>query len=171
MTTNRTGQRATQSLIILQTLIRPVLCRRQGWLICWIAHSGTEGWFPHLKDLSMHWFTRFFMVSKSIFLSPLNWRSLSPETSYVLVQQIFPTMLSLFFVYGLMLCLTIKLQFNCFLLMPIVDKLPALLRQDLESAFEDELDSIFDVTQLRQSLGRRNRVLEIEVKWARLFLF
>jgi len=57
-----------------------------------------------------------------------------------------------------------KLQFNCFLLMPIVDKLPALLRQDLESAFEEELGSIFDVTQLRQSLGQKKRELEIELK-------
>jgi hypothetical protein len=63
-----------------------------------------------------------------------------------------------------MLCLIMKLQFNCFLLMPIVDKLPALLRQDLESAFEDELDSIFDVTQLCQSFGQRKRELEIELK-------
>ncbi|CAD6270357.1 unnamed protein product [Miscanthus lutarioriparius] len=55
-------------------------------------------------------------------------------------------------------------KFNCFLLMPIVDKLPALLRQDLESAFEEELDSIFDVTQLRQSLGQKKRELEIELK-------
>uniref|UniRef100_A0A0D3HS18 Dynamin-type G domain-containing protein n=1 Tax=Oryza barthii TaxID=65489 RepID=A0A0D3HS18_9ORYZ len=55
-------------------------------------------------------------------------------------------------------------KFNCFLLMPIVDKLPALLREDLESAFEDDLDSIFDVTQLRHSLGQRKRDLEIELK-------
>jgi hypothetical protein len=48
--------------------------------------------------------------------------------------------------------------------MPIVDKLPALLREDLESAFEDDLDSIFDVTQLRHSLGQRKRDLEIELK-------
>uniref|UniRef100_A0A0D9XXG1 Dynamin-type G domain-containing protein n=1 Tax=Leersia perrieri TaxID=77586 RepID=A0A0D9XXG1_9ORYZ len=55
-------------------------------------------------------------------------------------------------------------KFNCFLLMPIVDKLPALLREDLESAFEDDLDSIFDVTQLRHSLGQRKRDLETELK-------
>ncbi|CAN6344578.1 unnamed protein product [Urochloa humidicola] len=36
------------------------------------VHSGTEGWLPHLKDLSMHWSTKFFMGSRSIFLSPLN---------------------------------------------------------------------------------------------------
>ena len=67
-----------------------------------------------------------------------------------------------------MLWFIMKLQFNCFLLMPIVDKLPALLRQDLESAFEEELGSIFDVTQLRQSLGQKKRELEIELKRVRL---
>lgn len=67
-----------------------------------------------------------------------------------------------------MLWFIMKLQFNCFLLMPIVDKLPALLRQDLESAFEEQLDSIFDVTQLRQSLGQKKRELEIELKRVRL---
>lgn len=53
--------------------------------------------------------------------------------------------------------------------MPIVDKLPALLREDLESAFEDDLDSIFDVTQLRHSLGQRKRDLEIELKRVLVF--
>ena len=48
--------------------------------------------------------------------------------------------------------------------MPVVDKLPALLREDLESAFEDDLDSIFDITQLRSSLGQCKRDLEIELK-------
>ncbi|RLN30736.1 dynamin-like protein ARC5 [Panicum miliaceum] len=87
-------------------------------------------------------------------------RKLVPSSErlvYALVHQIFHGIREHFLV-------TTELKFNCFLLMPIVDKLPALLRQDLESAFEDELDSIFDVTQLRQSLGQKKRELEIEVK-------
>lgn len=56
------------------------------------------------------------------------------------------------------------LQFNCFFLMPVVDKLPALLREDLESAFGDDLDHIFDITQLRHSLGQRRCESEIELK-------
>lgn len=56
------------------------------------------------------------------------------------------------------------LQFNCFLLMPVVDKLPALLREDLESAFEDDLDNIFDITNLQHSLHLRKRDAEIELK-------
>lgn len=62
-----------------------------------------------------------------------------------------------------------EMQFNCFLLMPVVDKLPALLREDLESALEDDLDSIFDVTQMRRKLGHQKRELEIELK--RVFFF
>ncbi|CAL4896661.1 unnamed protein product [Urochloa decumbens] len=81
----------------------------------------------------------------------------SERLVYALVHQIFHGIKEHFLV-------TTELKFNCFLLMPIVDKLPALLRQDLESAFEDELDSIFDVSQLRQSLGQKKRELEIEVK-------
>jgi hypothetical protein len=63
-----------------------------------------------------------------------------------------------------MLWFVVQLQFNCFLLMPIVDKLAALLREDLESAFEDDLDGIFNVTQLRHSLGQTKRELEVELK-------
>ncbi|KAK3136256.1 hypothetical protein QOZ80_5BG0430500 [Eleusine coracana subsp. coracana] len=81
----------------------------------------------------------------------------SERLVYALVHQIFHGIKEHFLV-------TTELKFNCFLLMPIVDKLPALLRQDLESAFGDELDSIFDVTQMRQSLGQRKRELEIELK-------
>jgi hypothetical protein len=69
-----------------------------------------------------------------------------------------------------MLWLIVKLQFNCFLLMPIVDKLAALLREDLESAFEDDLDGIFNATQLRHSLGQMKRELEVELKRVRSLL-
>lgn len=55
-------------------------------------------------------------------------------------------------------------QFNCFLLMPVVDKLPALLREDLESAFGDDLDNVFDITNLHQSLSRQKQDTEIELK-------
>lgn len=48
--------------------------------------------------------------------------------------------------------------------MPVVDKLPALLREDLESAFQDDLDNVFDITNLRHSLGQRKRETEIEMK-------
>lgn len=59
---------------------------------------------------------------------------------------------------------SVILQFNCFLLMPVIDKLPALLQEDLDSAFEDDLDNIFDITNLRHSLGQKKRDTEIELK-------
>ncbi|KAM0888482.1 hypothetical protein ACQ4PT_028310 [Festuca glaucescens] len=87
-------------------------------------------------------------------------RRLAPSSErlvYALVHQIFHGIKEHFLV-------TTELKFNCFLLMPIVDKLAALLREDLESAFEDDLDGIFNVTQLRHSLGQTKRELEVELK-------
>ncbi|KAI4296319.1 hypothetical protein L6164_036287 [Bauhinia variegata] len=86
-------------------------------------------------------------------------RRLAPSSErivYALVQQIFQGIREYFLA-------STELKFNCFLLMPIVDKLPALLREDLESAFEDDLDNIFDVTNLRHSLGQQRRDTEIEL--------
>ncbi|XP_029122479.2 dynamin-like protein ARC5 isoform X1 [Elaeis guineensis] len=87
-------------------------------------------------------------------------RRLAPSSErivYALVHQIFHGIKEHFLV-------STELKFNCFLLMPVVDKFPALLREDLESAFEDDLDNIFDITQLRHSLGQHKRDLEIELK-------
>ncbi|KAJ6817239.1 dynamin-like protein ARC5 isoform X1 [Iris pallida] len=87
-------------------------------------------------------------------------RRLAPSSErivYALVQQIFHGIKEHFLV-------STELKFNCFLLMPVIDKLPALLREDLEAAFEDDLDNIFDITQMRNSLGQRKRDLEIELK-------
>ncbi|AQK39609.1 Dynamin-like protein ARC5 [Zea mays] len=76
----------------------------------------------------------------------------SERLVYALVHQIFHGIKEHFLV-------TTELKFNCFLLMPIVDKLPALLRQDLESAFEEELDSIFDIKRLKEKFGEINKKL------------
>ncbi|KAF8404042.1 hypothetical protein HHK36_008919 [Tetracentron sinense] len=87
-------------------------------------------------------------------------RRLAPSSErivYALVQQIFHGIREYFLASA-------ELKFNCFLLMPVVDKLPALLREDLESAFEDDLDNVFDITNLRHSLGQRKRDMEIELK-------
>ncbi|XP_073273191.1 dynamin-like protein ARC5 isoform X1 [Primulina huaijiensis] len=87
-------------------------------------------------------------------------RRLAPSSErivYALVQQIFHGIREYFLASA-------ELKFNCFLLMPVVDKLPALLRDDLESAFEDDLDNVFNITSLRQSLGQRKRETEIELK-------
>lgn len=87
-------------------------------------------------------------------------RRLAPSSErivYALVQQIFHGIREYFLASA-------ELKFNCFLLMPVVDKLPALLRDDLESAFEDDLDNVFNITSLRHSLGQRKRETEIELK-------
>ncbi|XP_013608367.1 dynamin-like protein ARC5 isoform X2 [Brassica napus] len=87
-------------------------------------------------------------------------RKLAPSSErivYALVQQIFQGIREYFLASA-------ELKFNCFLLMPIVDKLPALLREELENAFEDDLDSIFDITNLRQSLDQKKRSTEIELR-------
>ncbi|PNY16344.1 dynamin-like protein arc5-like, partial [Trifolium pratense] len=87
-------------------------------------------------------------------------RRLAPSSErivYGLVQQIFHGIREYFLV-------STELKFNCFLLMPIVDKLPARLREDLESAFEDDLENVFDITNLQLSLGQQKRDVEIEMK-------
>lgn len=87
-------------------------------------------------------------------------RKLAPSSErivYALVQQIFHGIREYFLASA-------ELKFNCFLLMPVVDKLPALLHEDLESAFKDDLDNVFDITNLRLSFGNQKRATEIELK-------
>ncbi|KAL2930183.1 Dynamin-like protein ARC5 [Bienertia sinuspersici] len=86
-------------------------------------------------------------------------RKLAPSSErivYALVQQIFHGIKEYFLASA-------ELKFNCFLLMPIVDKLPERLREDL-SKFEDDVDSIFDIASMRSSLDQRKRDMEIELK-------
>ncbi|KAL1180026.1 hypothetical protein V6Z11_A03G200800 [Gossypium hirsutum] len=87
-------------------------------------------------------------------------RRLGPSSErivYALVQQIFHGIREYFLASA-------ELKFNCFLLMPVVDKLPALLREDLESAFSDDMDNVFNISNLRHSLGQRKRDTEIDLK-------
>ncbi|KAK4777641.1 hypothetical protein SAY87_017828 [Trapa incisa] len=87
-------------------------------------------------------------------------RRLAPSSErivYALVQQIFHGIREYFLTSA-------ELKFNCFLLMPVIDKLPALLQEDLDSAFEDDLDNIFNITNLRHSLVQKKRDTEIELK-------
>ncbi|KAK8575023.1 hypothetical protein V6N12_062700 [Hibiscus sabdariffa] len=48
--------------------------------------------------------------------------------------------------------------------MPDVDKLPARLREDLESTFSDDMDNVFDISYMRHSLGQQKRDTEIDLK-------
>eukprot|EP00897_Mesotaenium_endlicherianum_P001961 jgi/Mesen1/1793/ME000014S01207 len=56
--------------------------------------------------------------------------------------------------------------FNCFFLMPLVDKFPAALREDLESAFAGDVDCIFDTVQVRRNLEHAKTNLELELRRA-----
>jgi hypothetical protein len=44
-----------------------------------------------------------------------------------------------------------EMKFNCFFLMPIVDVFPTKLREELEAAFEANLDGVFDVATVHLS--------------------
>lgn len=58
----------------------------------------------------------------------------------------------------------VGMQFNCFFLMPLVDTFPALLREDLETAFEQDIDQVFDVSLVRRSLHQQKGDLELELR-------
>jgi hypothetical protein len=48
--------------------------------------------------------------------------------------------------------------------MPVVDTFPSLLREDLESSFEQDIDHVFDVAQVRRSLYQQKVDLELELR-------
>lgn len=55
--------------------------------------------------------------------------------------------------------------------MPVVDTFPALLRDDLETAFEQDIDHVFDVAQVRRSLQQQKSELELELRRVRALMF
>ncbi len=57
----------------------------------------------------------------------------------------------------------VELKFNCFFLMPVVDAFPTRLREELEQAYEEDLDEVFDVAAVRCALESRLRSLESEL--------
>lgn len=56
-----------------------------------------------------------------------------------------------------------EMKFNCFFLMPMVDKFPAVLREDLEAAFREDRD-VFNVAQVREALEQQRAKLAQELK-------
>ena len=58
---------------------------------------------------------------------------------------------------------SVELKFNCFFLMPIVDSFPTRLREELEAAYEEDLDEVFDVAAVRSALEQRLKNLESEL--------
>ena len=58
---------------------------------------------------------------------------------------------------------SVELKFNCFFLMPLIDIFPTRLREELESAYEEDLDEVFDVAAVRAALEQRLKNLENEL--------
>jgi len=58
---------------------------------------------------------------------------------------------------------SVELKFNCFFLMPVIDTFPTRLREDIESAYIDDLDGVFDVGAVRDALNTRLHALESEL--------
>jgi len=58
---------------------------------------------------------------------------------------------------------SVELKFNCFFLMPLIDTFPARLREELECAYEEDLDEVFDVAAVRVALELRLKSLESEL--------
>ena len=52
--------------------------------------------------------------------------------------------------------------------MPVVDSFPTRLREELESAYDDDIDEVFDVTAVRNALESRLKALESELHQVRL---
>ncbi|EFJ48795.1 dynamin-related GTPase [Volvox carteri f. nagariensis] len=57
-----------------------------------------------------------------------------------------------------------ELKFNCFFLMPLVDAFPARLRKDIECAYEEGLDEVFDAASVRSTLENRQGELQEELR-------
>ena len=45
------------------------------------------------------------------------------------------------------------MKFNCFFLMPMIDTFPTKLREELEAAYDKNLEDVFDVASVRTPLG------------------
>ena len=58
---------------------------------------------------------------------------------------------------------SVELKFNCFFLMPLMHEFAGFLRQEMEVAFEENLDAVFDVRMVRAALEERQRKLESEL--------
>jgi len=57
-----------------------------------------------------------------------------------------------------------ELKFNCFFLLPCINSFPAKLREEIEAAMDEDLDSVFDVASVRAALEARKAKLESELR-------
>ena len=61
----------------------------------------------------------------------------------------------------------LELKYNCFFLMPVIDTFPTRLREEIEAAYVDNLDGVFDVGAVRDALNTRLHSLESELHQVR----
>ena len=59
---------------------------------------------------------------------------------------------------------SMELKFNCFFLMPVIDDFPAVLREELERCYAEDLDAVFDVASVRKHLEHRQQHLDSELE-------
>ena len=64
---------------------------------------------------------------------------------------------------------SVELKFQLLLpFMPVVDAFPTRLREEIETAYVDDLDGVFDVGAVRDALNIRLHALESELHQASL---
>lgn len=56
-----------------------------------------------------------------------------------------------------------ELKFNCFFLMPLINEFPARLRSEMEQAFAQDTDGVFDVASARSALEKQTERLQREM--------
>jgi hypothetical protein len=59
---------------------------------------------------------------------------------------------------------SMELKFNCFFMMPLIDDFPAVLREELERCYAEDLDGVFDVASVRKHLEQRQYHLDSELE-------
>lgn len=64
---------------------------------------------------------------------------------------------------------SVELKFNCFFLMPIIDTFPTRLREELESAYEEDLDEVrwLALQRVWVCAGIRSEKCATQRAWAR----
>eukprot|EP00879_Flechtneria_rotunda_P028913 GHRR01031150.1.p1 GENE.GHRR01031150.1~~GHRR01031150.1.p1 ORF type:complete len:172 (+),score=76.33 GHRR01031150.1:189-704(+) len=85
---------------------------------------------------------------------------LSEETVGALVAQVFEGIRDF-------IVQSVELKYNCFFLMPVIDTFPQRLREQLEEAWQNDVEGVFDVKAVRTALEARLKNLEAEKKQVR----
>ena len=63
----------------------------------------------------------------------------------------------------------VELKFNCFFLMPLIDTFPTRLREELEAAYEEDLDEVRLMAMLLDGLNPNSDAQAISVQQSAWF--